>query len=76
MSEELMPESSEQWEEEYEEISGEEVESVLQALDALMEKVESENIRACLEEASNAIFYLVYEDEDLDDGPQDSAEAA
>ncbi|MFO0426116.1 MAG: hypothetical protein ACK526_06070, partial [Planctomyces sp.] len=49
--------------EEYEEISSEEVDRVVEALDHLIEVVQSENIKHYLEEAASSIYYLVYEDE-------------
>lgn len=49
--------------EEYEEISSEEVDRVVEALDHLIEMVQSENIKHYLEEAASSIYYLVYEDE-------------
>ena len=53
---------------EYEEISSEEVDRVVEALDRLMEGVQSENIKHYLEEAASNIYYLVYdEEEDLAD---------
>ncbi|QDT38559.1 hypothetical protein [Stratiformator vulcanicus] len=57
---------------EYEEIQSDEVDRVVMALERLSETVESENIRAILEEASNEIYLLVYEEE----GDADIAEAA
>ncbi len=53
----------------FEEISSDEVDRVIDALEKLTASVQSENIRVLLENASNDIYYLVYEDED-------SAEAA
>ena len=53
-------------EEEFEEITSDEVDRVIEALEKLVENVESENIRAHLENAVNEIFYLVYNDEDLE----------
>jgi hypothetical protein len=58
---------------EYEEITSDEVDRVVGALESLMETVESENIRSYIEEAVNSIYYLIYEDEDLD---EPAAEAA
>lgn len=49
---------------EYEEINSEEVDRVVAALETLMESVSSETIRAALENASNEIYYLVYEDDE------------
>jgi hypothetical protein len=59
--------------EEYEEITSDEVDRVIGELESLMGTVESENIRSYLEEAINSIYYLIYDDEDLED---DVAEAA
>ena len=53
-------------EETYEEITSDEVDSVIEVLDALLEKVQSENIRSYIEEAATNIHYLVYEDDDED----------
>ncbi|HEX6987208.1 MAG TPA: hypothetical protein VF170_17650 [Planctomycetaceae bacterium] len=50
--------------EEYEEITSDEVDRVVEALEKLASSVESENIRVILENASNDIWYLVYEDEE------------
>ncbi len=50
--------------EEYEEISSEEVDRVVEALDRLIEGVQSENIKHYLEEAASNIYYLVYEEEE------------
>lgn len=47
-----------------EEITSDEVDRVVNALEELIGSVESENIRACLEEASNSIYYLIYEDDE------------
>jgi hypothetical protein len=54
---------------EYEEITSDEVDSVVEQLERLAETVQSENIKSYLEDAINSIFFLVYEDDD-------SAEAA
>ncbi len=59
--------------EEYEEISSEEVDRVVEALDHLIEVVQSENIKHYLEEAASGIYYLVYEDES--EGVETGAEA-
>lgn len=58
-------------EEEYEEITSEEVDRVVAALDELAESTESQNIRAYLEEAATNIYCLIY---DADE--EDLAEAA
>ncbi len=53
--------------EEYEVITSEEVDRILDGLDSLIASTESENIRHLLEEAANNIFGLVYaEEEDAD----------
>lgn len=51
--------------EEFEEITSDEVDRVVEALEKLSATVESENVRQILENASNDIWYLVYDDEDL-----------
>ncbi|QDT63384.1 hypothetical protein [Calycomorphotria hydatis] len=57
----------------FEEIRSEEVDTVVAALERIIESTESENIRTILEDASNEIYYLVYEDET---GEEPMAEAA
>ena len=52
--------------EEYEEVSSDEVDRVVEVLDGLIENAQSENIKHFLEEASSNIYYLVYEDESLE----------
>jgi hypothetical protein len=54
---------------EYEEITSDEVDRVVEQLERLMETVQSENIKSYIEDAINSIFFLVYEEDD-------SAEAA
>ena len=51
-------------EEDYEEITSEEVDRVVAALENLIDAVESENIKAYLQVASNDIFYLIYNDDE------------
>ena len=48
---------------EFEEISSEEVDRAVEALDRLIAGVQSENIKHYLEEAASNIYYLVYEEE-------------
>jgi uncharacterized FlaG/YvyC family protein len=48
--------------EDYEEISSDEVDRVVEALETLMATVDSENIRYFLEEATNSIYLLIYDD--------------
>jgi hypothetical protein len=48
---------------EFEEISSEEVDRIVESLDRLIESAQSENIKHYLEEAASNIYYLVYEDE-------------
>lgn len=55
---------SEENEEQFEEITSEEVDRVVAQLEALIESTDSENIRSYLEEAMNEIYYLVYEEEE------------
>ena len=60
---------------EYEEISSDEVDRVVDSLEDLIAGVESENIKTYLEDALNAVYYLVY-DEEEDDEDEVTAEAA
>jgi hypothetical protein len=53
--------------ENYEEITSEEVDRVVEELERLMESVTSENIKSHLEDAINSIFFLVYDDEEATD---------
>ncbi|WP_437193000.1 hypothetical protein [Planctomicrobium sp. SH527] len=64
--------SMERADEEYEVITSEEVDSILDGLDALIGSTQSENIRLFLEEAANNIFSLVYSD-DEDAGQEEAA---
>lgn len=59
-------ESDAGFEEEYEEITSDEVDRVVEALEMLRGTVGSENIRATLEDAISSIFYLVYEEDPSD----------
>lgn len=59
MSEETISQTDEQ---DFEEICSDEVDRVVEILDGLIEKTQSENIKHFLEEASSNIYYLVYED--------------
>ena len=49
---------------EYEEICSDEVDRVVESLERLAESVSSENIRSMLEETSQNVYELVYEEED------------
>jgi hypothetical protein len=53
--------------EEFEEITSDEVDRVVEQLEKLMETVSSENIKSYLEEAVNNIYFLLYDDEDAAD---------
>ncbi len=64
--------SMERADEEYEVITSEEVDRILDGLDALIGSTQSENIRLFLEEAANNIFSLVYSD-DEDAGQEEAA---
>lgn len=59
MSEETIGQTEDQ---EFEEISSDEVDRVVDVLDNLIESVDSDNIKHYLEEASSNVYYLVYED--------------
>jgi hypothetical protein len=54
---------------EYEEITSDEVDRVVEELERLSESVQSENIKSYIEDAINSIFFLVYDEDE-------SAEAA
>jgi uncharacterized FlaG/YvyC family protein len=58
---------------EFEEITSDEVDRVVERLEALIETVDSENIRFHLEEATNSIYALIYDDADEDDDLADAA---
>ena len=47
----------------YEEITSEEVDKVVESLESLMSRVQSENIRSILDEAADEIYALVYSEE-------------
>ncbi len=70
---ELSDELEESAEDEFEEITSDEVDRVVEALDHLIQSVESENIRWLLEEAAGNIFSLIYDDEDVDGAVIDQA---
>lgn len=57
--------------EDFEEITSEEVDRVVEQLEKLLESVSSENIKLHLEDAINNIFFLVYDEE-----PEDVPDAA
>jgi len=75
---EMMDDSAtDELDDEYEEISSEEVDRVLAVLEELIEDAESENVRYYLEEAADNIFSLVYEEtEDGEEGEEVGSEAA
>jgi hypothetical protein len=49
---------------EYEEITSDEVDRVVDALEKLAATVDSENVRLILENASSDVWYLVFDDEE------------
>lgn len=49
---------------EYEEITSEEVDRVVGALESLMGTISSDTIKSFIEECSSNIWYLVYDDEE------------
>jgi hypothetical protein len=78
MSEELFapstgPDPAEALPDDWEEISSDEVDRVVAALDQLIESVQSENIRMFLSEASDSIFGLVYDDDSFSDSHDEAA---
>lgn len=58
---------------EYEEISSDEVDRVVAALEDLIETVDSENVRLQLEEALNNVYYLVYDENDENEALEEAA---
>ena len=67
MTEEQLPQE-EAGDSEYEEISYEEVDRICASLEELRDTVESQNIKVCLDDAINSVYYLVYDEADEDDG--------
>ncbi|MFK7778684.1 MAG: hypothetical protein QM501_11320 [Gimesia sp.] len=65
---------SEETEEQFEEITSDEVDRVVAQLETLIESTGSENISSFLEEAMNEIYYLVYEEEAEEEADNESAE--
>lgn len=63
-------------EDEYEEISSDEVDRIVEAIEVLIDSTQSVNIQTYLEEALNNIFYLVYDEEVEEGAEDDSADAA
>jgi hypothetical protein len=59
---------------EYEEITSDEVDRIVEQLERLSETVKSENIKSYIEDAINSIFFLVYEEDEV--FKKDDAEAA
>ena len=59
---------------EYEEITSDEVDRIVEQLERLSETVKSENIKSYIEDAINSIFFLVYEEDEV--LKKDDAEAA
>ena len=50
---------------EFEEITSDEVDRVVESLEQLNAGIDSENIRVIIENAASDIWYLVYDDEDM-----------
>ena len=71
MSEEIQSQTDDQ---EFEEISSDEVDRVVDVLDNLIEGIDSDNIKHYLEEASSNIYYLIYEDSEAEVEADDEAE--
>jgi DNA-binding transcriptional regulator GbsR (MarR family) len=61
---------------EYEEISSDEVDRVVEALDRLIAGVQSENVKHYLEEAASNIYFLVYEEEAEEELDETAEQAA
>ncbi|MBX3438549.1 MAG: hypothetical protein KF861_13740 [Planctomycetaceae bacterium] len=69
----INPEPVDSVDDEFEEISSDEVDRVCAVLDELIETVHSENIQAYLEECSNNIFSLVYDSGDFESARDEAA---
>jgi hypothetical protein len=74
MSDEHLDDIDLETSEEYEEITSDEVDSVVEELEALAERVSSENIQSYLEQACQQIHELVYDEEDEEDDATDNEE--
>ena len=74
--EELEATDAAQNDDEYEEITSDEVDRIVEALEALINSTESVNIQTYLEEALNNIFYLVYDQDDVEGDDEEVADAA
>lgn len=61
---------------EYEEITSDEVDRIVEALEGLINSTESVNIQTYLEEALNNIFYLVYDQDAAEEPDDEVADAA
>lgn len=75
-NEELLDIESTPIENEYEEISSDEVDRIVQALESLIDETTSENIRAYLDEAAENIYRLVYDEDAAGDAAVDVEDAA
>ncbi|MEO1999336.1 MAG: hypothetical protein ABGZ17_29175 [Planctomycetaceae bacterium] len=63
-------------EEEFEEITSEEVDRVMELLEGVAVSVQSQNILTILNEASDSIYELVYDEEDTAEGEEPVSDAA
>jgi hypothetical protein len=59
--------ASQPLDDDYEEITSDEVDRVVASLEELMDTTTSLNIRCCLEEAAANIYCLIYDEEDLEE---------
>ena len=74
MSDEYLDDIDLEASEEYEEITSDEVDSVVEKLEELANCVSSENIRAYLDQACQQIYELVYDEEDEEEEAADDEE--
>lgn len=58
---------------EYEVITSEEVDQVLDQLDQMIQSVESDNVRSILEEAADQIYCLIYSDDEEESQESEAA---
>lgn len=74
MSDEHLDDIDLETSEEYEEITSDEVDGVVEELEALADRVSSQNIRAYLDLACQQIYCLVYDEEDEEE--EEASDAA
>ena len=71
MSDERLDEIELETSEEYEEITSDEVDSVVEKLEELVARVSSENIKEYLDQACQQIYSLVYDEDEEDEADEE-----